>query len=69
MGWNTDPIDPVIEGEIMYGRGASDDGYAPFSSMLAVKAGQEQGAKMPRIALVLEVEEESGSPNLIPLLE
>lgn len=69
VGWNTDPCDPVIQGELMYGRGASDDGYAPFSCMLAIKAAQEQGVKMPRVALVLETEEESGSPNLIPLLK
>ena len=53
----------------MYGRGSSDDGYAAFACMLAVKAGQEQGVKMPRICMVLETEEESGSENLIPLLK
>jgi len=37
-GWHTDPCDPVIKDGLMYGRGASDDGYAPFSCMLAVKA-------------------------------
>lgn len=68
-GWNTDPCDPVIKGDLMYGRGASDDGYAPFSAMLAIKAGQEQNMKMPRICLVLEAEEESGSPNLVELLK
>lgn len=70
-GWHDDlsPTDPVRKGEIMYGRGVSDDGYAPFSSMLAIKAAQEQGVKMPRICLVLETEEESGSPNLIGLLK
>ena len=68
-GWNTDPCDPVIKDGLLYGRGASDDGYAPFSCMLGIKAAQEQGVKMPRIALVLETEEESGSPNLISLLK
>jgi acetylornithine deacetylase/succinyl-diaminopimelate desuccinylase-like protein len=68
-GWVTDPCDPVIKGELMYGRGASDDGYAPFSAMLAIKAGQDQGVPMPRCAVVLEAEEESGSPNLIGLLK
>lgn len=53
----------------MYGRGSSDDGYAPFACMLGVKAAQEQGVKMPRVVLVLETEEESGSPNLIKLLD
>ena len=52
----------------MYGRGSADDGYSPFSTMLAVKAVQSTGGRHPRIVQVLETEEESGSPNLIPLL-
>lgn len=67
-GWNTSPTDPVIKGDLMYGRGSSDDGYSSFTCMLAVKAGQMQQVLMPRICLVLETEEESGSPSLIPLL-
>ena len=63
------PTDPVIEGDYMYGRGAADDGFAPFSVMLAVKNVQEQGQKLPRIVLCLELEEESGSPNLVELLK
>ena len=50
-------------------RGGGDDGYAPFSAMLAIKAAQDQGVKMPRICLDLETEGESGSPNLISLLK
>jgi acetylornithine deacetylase/succinyl-diaminopimelate desuccinylase-like protein len=57
------------KGDIMYGRGSSDDGYAPFACLMAVKATQLSGVPMPRIALTLECEEESGSPNLIPLLD
>lgn len=70
-GWDEDlsPTEPTIKNGRMYGRGASDDGYAPFSCMLAVKAAQEQGVPMPRVALVLETEEESGSPNLVNLLK
>ena len=69
-GWfdRLSPTEPKIEGDLMYGRGASDDGYAPFSCMLAVKACQDQGVPTPRICLVLETEEESGSPNLVALL-
>jgi len=52
----------------MYGRGSSDDGYSAFATMLAVKSIQAAGEKHPRIVLTLETEEESGSPNLIPLL-
>ena len=68
-GWNSDPTTPVIKDGCLYGRGGADDGYAPFSAMLAIKAAQEQGARMPRIVMVLEAEEESGSPHLIELLK
>jgi len=70
-GWKEGipPNKPTIIGDLLYGRGGADDGYSPFSCMLAVKACQEQGVKMPRVALVLETEEESGSPNLIALLK
>jgi len=37
--------------------------------MLAIKAAQMQNAPLPRICLVLESEEESGSDNLISLLK
>jgi len=63
------PTDPVIKDGRLYGRGGSDDGYAVFSCMLAVKAAQEQGVPMPRVVMVLETEEESGSDDLIALLK
>jgi len=63
------PITPVIRDGKLYGRGGADDGYASFSAMLAVKNAQLQGVKLPRIVLVLETEEESGSDFLISLLK
>ena len=70
-GWDEGlgPITPVIRDGFLYGRGGADDGYSVFSVMLAIKNLQLQGCKIPRCALVLETEEESGSPNLIALLE
>lgn len=70
-GWSEGlgPTDPVIRGEFLHGRGGADDGYACFSTMLAIKNAQMQGVPHPRCALVLETEEESGSPSLIPLLK
>ena len=69
-GWGEGlgPCIPVIRGDYLYGRGGADDGYAAFSCMLAIKNLQLQGVKLPRCALVLETEEESGSPNLLNLL-
>lgn len=63
------PTKAVVKDGWLYGRGGADDGYAPFLALLAVKNAQMQGAKIPRIALVLETEEESGSPSLTKLLE
>jgi acetylornithine deacetylase/succinyl-diaminopimelate desuccinylase-like protein len=70
-GWRegTGPLTPTIIGDKLYGRGSSDDGYVAFTVLLAIKNALEQGAKLPRIALVLETEEESGSHDLVPLLE
>jgi acetylornithine deacetylase/succinyl-diaminopimelate desuccinylase-like protein len=70
-GWRegTGPISPAIIDGKLYGRGASDDGYVPFAVLLAIKNAILQGQTLPRIALVLETEEESGSHDLVPLLE
>lgn len=64
--WREDlsPTEPVIEGDLMFGRGGADDGFAPYSCMLAIKAAQLQNAPLPRLVLVLESEEESGSEFL-----
>lgn len=37
-GWHTDPCDPVVKDGKLWGRGSSDDGYAFFASILAIKA-------------------------------
>lgn len=70
-GWRegTGPTEPAVIDGKLYGRGASDDGYVPFAVLLSIKNAILQGAELPRIALVLETEEESGSHDLIPLLE
>lgn len=70
-GWRegTGATEPAIIDGKLYGRGSSDDGYVPFAVLLAIKNAIEQGQTLPRIALVLETEEESGSANLVPLLD
>ncbi|KNC81937.1 hypothetical protein SARC_05766 [Sphaeroforma arctica JP610] len=59
----------VVRGDKLYGRGSSDDGYAPFSALLAIKTVLAQGVPLPRIVICLECEEESGSTDLIYLLD
>ncbi len=65
-GWDDglDPWNPVLKGDKLYGRGAADDGYALFASLCAVKALKEQDASLPRIIILIEFCEESGSPDL-----
>jgi len=62
------PTEPVIRDGLLYGRGGYDDGYAVFSSLLAIKNAQMQGVPLPRTVICIETEEESGSENLIDLL-
>jgi len=69
-GWKegTGPTTPVVIDDHLYGRGASDDGYVPFMCLLAIKNAIEQGKSLPKICIVLECEEESGSTDLVYLL-
>ena len=46
-GWNTDPCDPVTIDGRLYGRGSSDDGYALFTAVTAIKACQAVGGSHP----------------------
>ena len=65
-GWNEGmgPWTPVLKDEKLYGRGGADDGYALFSSVCAINALLEQNIKLPRILVLIEFCEESGSPDL-----
>ena len=65
-GWNDGlgPWKPVIKNEKLYGRGGADDGYALFASVASIKALKEQNVDHPRILVLIEFSEESGSPDL-----
>jgi len=65
-GWREGlgPWTPVIEDEKLYGRGGADDGYALFASLGSINALKSQGVKLPRIVVMIEFCEESGSPDL-----
>lgn len=63
------PTKPVIRGNLLYGRGASDDGYALFAIVELVKLIQNQGKKHGRIIATVEGGEESGSPDLVYYLK
>ena len=65
-GWREGlgPWDPVLEGDKLYGRGGADDGYAMFAATAAVRSLKDQNIDHPRILILIEFSEESGSPDL-----
>ena len=65
-GWaeGLNPWKPVLKDDKLYGRGGADDGYAVFASVCTVNALLDQGISLPRIVILIECSEESGSPDL-----
>src|SRR6202158_608031 len=70
-GWREglDPWTPVLQGERLYGRGASDDGYAMFAGLTAIASLQAQAVPHARCVMLIEACEESGSFDLPPYIE
>ena len=70
-GWDNDkgPWKPVLVDEKLYGRGGADDGYALFASLCAIKTLQKNNCSLPRILVLIEFCEESGSPDLPHYME
>src|SRR6516162_3489681 len=70
-GWREglDPWAPVREGDLLYGRGLADDGYAMFACLAAL--GALRAAKIPhaRCTIIVEACEESGSFDLPPYID
>lgn len=57
------------EDDFYFGRGTTDDKYAFFASMIILQTLQELNLPYPTVHIVVETEEESGSPNLEPHLD
>ncbi|MBT2391398.1 dipeptidase [Streptomyces sp. ISL-1] len=71
-GWHTNPFEPRILDGRMYGRGAADDKGQVFFHTLGVRAHlAATGRTTPAVnlKLLIEGEEESGSPNFRVLVE
>jgi acetylornithine deacetylase/succinyl-diaminopimelate desuccinylase-like protein len=64
--WKTSPFDPVVIGEDLYGRGASDDKGQLFTHLKALEAYLKTSGKLPvNVKCTVEGEEEmGGSPGL-----
>jgi acetylornithine deacetylase/succinyl-diaminopimelate desuccinylase-like protein len=59
-------FEPVREGDLLYGRGTADDGYALFAAVTALIAAE--GGR-GRVVILIEASEESGSPDLSAYVE
>ncbi|WP_327353573.1 dipeptidase [Streptomyces sp. NBC_01304] len=71
-GWHTEPFEPVVRGNRLHARGAADDKGQVFFHTLGVRAHlAATGRTTPAVhlKLLIEGEEESGSPNFRALIE
>ncbi|UXY21798.1 dipeptidase [Streptomyces cynarae] len=71
-GWHSDPFEPVIRDGRLYARGAADDKGQVFFHTLGVRAhlaATGRTAPAVHLKLLIEGEEESGSPNFRTLVE
>ncbi len=68
--WETPPFEPAIRDGKIYARGASDDKGQVFMHLKAIEAILKEQGKLPfNVKLLIEGEEEIGSPNLAPFIE
>lgn len=63
--WCTPPFEPTLSDERVYARGAQDNKGQLFAFLQGVAARINCGKPLPTIRLLLEGEEESGSPALL----
>ncbi|MFJ1794045.1 dipeptidase [Kitasatospora griseola] len=70
-GWDTEPFEPTVIGRRLYARGAADDKGQVFFHTLGVRAhlaATGRTAPAVNLKLLIEGEEESGSPNFAALV-
>jgi acetylornithine deacetylase/succinyl-diaminopimelate desuccinylase-like protein len=66
-GWDSDPFEPTERGGRLYGRGAADDKAGVAAHLAALRA---HGDDLPvGVTVLVEGEEEIGSPTLAPFLD
>lgn len=68
--WTSDPFDPTVKNGNIYARGSSDDKGQVFLNLKSLEAHLKVNGKLPvNVKLLLEGEEEIGSPSLEPFIQ
>ncbi len=67
--WISNPWAPEVRGDRMYARGAQDDKGQTWWSLQAIRACIETGTPLPDMKIVLDGQEESGSSELLRLID
>lgn len=68
--WDSPPFEPTVKDGLIYARGASDDKGQAFTHIKAIESFVKSGEEIPvNLKILLEGEEEIGSPNLVPFIE
>jgi acetylornithine deacetylase/succinyl-diaminopimelate desuccinylase-like protein len=68
--WTNDPFDPTVVDGKVYARGAADDKGQAYIHVKSIQSFLKSGTPLPvNVKIIIEGEEEVGSPNLIPFLE
>ena len=63
--WRTEPFEPTIDGDRIFGRGTGDNKGQILAYVHALRALHESGAEPPvKVKFLVEGEEETGSPTL-----
>jgi acetylornithine deacetylase/succinyl-diaminopimelate desuccinylase-like protein len=69
-GWDTDPFDPVIKDNRLYGRGAADNKGPLMTIVGAVARLLAEDPNLPlNLTFLIEGEEEIGSPSFVDFIE
>ena len=67
--WKSPPFEPTVRDGALYARGASDDKGQVWAHIEAIRAWRQSGGVPVNLVLLIEGEEEIGSPNLADFMQ